>query len=50
MRWAVHVARMGYSRNAYRNLVGKPEGRNKRRWEDYIKMHVKEKMEGRGLD
>jgi hypothetical protein len=27
MRWAVHVARMGENRNAYRILVGKPEGK-----------------------
>jgi hypothetical protein len=27
MRWAGHVARMGQKRNAYRLLVGKPEGR-----------------------
>jgi hypothetical protein len=27
MRWAGHVARMGEKRNAYRLLVGKPEGR-----------------------
>jgi hypothetical protein len=27
MRWARHVARMGEERNAYRILVGKPEGR-----------------------
>jgi hypothetical protein len=26
-RWAGHVARMGEKRNAYRLLVGKPEGR-----------------------
>jgi hypothetical protein len=26
MRWAGHVARMGEKRNAYRLLVGKPEG------------------------
>jgi hypothetical protein len=26
MRWAGHVARMGENRNAYRLLVGKPEG------------------------
>jgi hypothetical protein len=43
MRWAEHVARMGEKRNAYRNLVGKLEGkrpleRPKRRWEDNIKM------------
>jgi hypothetical protein len=28
MRWAGHVARMGKKRNAYRLLVGKPEGKN----------------------
>jgi hypothetical protein len=27
MRWARHVARMGEKRNAYRLLVGKPEGK-----------------------
>jgi hypothetical protein len=26
MRWEGHVARMGEKRNAYRLLVGKPEG------------------------
>jgi hypothetical protein len=26
-RWAGHVARMGETRNAYRILVGKPEGK-----------------------
>jgi hypothetical protein len=41
MRWAGHVARMGEGRDAYRVLVGKPEGkgpleRPKRRWEDGI--------------
>jgi hypothetical protein len=30
MRWAVHVARMGEKRNAYRILVGKPEGKRPR--------------------
>jgi hypothetical protein len=28
MGWARHVARMGEKRNAYRLLVGKPEGRD----------------------
>jgi hypothetical protein len=32
MRWAGYVARMGEQRNAYRILVGKPEGRSN--WED----------------
>jgi hypothetical protein len=27
MRWAGHVVRMGETRNAYRILVGKPEGK-----------------------
>jgi hypothetical protein len=27
MRWAGHVAQMGEKRNAYRLLVGKPEGK-----------------------
>jgi hypothetical protein len=27
MRWAGHVVRMGEKRNAYRLLVGKPEGK-----------------------
>jgi hypothetical protein len=27
IKWAGHVARMGERRNAYRILVGKPEGR-----------------------
>jgi hypothetical protein len=43
VRWEGHVARMTEKRNAYRILVGKPEGkrplgRPKRRWEDNIKM------------
>jgi hypothetical protein len=42
MKWAGHVARMGEKRNAYRFLVGKPEGkrprgRPRRRWVDNIK-------------
>jgi hypothetical protein len=47
MRWAGHVARTGEKRNAYRISVGKPEGlkpikRRRRRWEDNIKMDLKE--------
>jgi hypothetical protein len=47
MRWAGHVARMGNKRNAYRILVGKPEGkrplrRPRRRWVDSIKMDLRE--------
>ncbi|KAJ4441968.1 hypothetical protein ANN_11832 [Periplaneta americana] len=47
LRWAGHVARMGESRNAYRVLVGRPEGkrplgRQRHRWEDNIKMDLRE--------
>jgi hypothetical protein len=47
MIWAGHVARMGEKRNAYRILVGKPEGqrplgRPRRRWVDNIKMDLRE--------
>ena len=47
MRWAGHVARMEEGRGVYRVLVGKPEGkrplgRPRRRWEDNIKMDLKE--------
>jgi hypothetical protein len=47
MRWAGHVARKGENRNAYRILVGKPEGkrplgRHRHRWEDNIRMDVRE--------
>ncbi|KAJ4446907.1 hypothetical protein ANN_13608 [Periplaneta americana] len=47
LRWAGHVALMGESRNAYRVLVGRPEGkrplgRPRRRWEDNIKMDLRE--------
>jgi hypothetical protein len=43
LRWAGHVARMGEKRNAYRILVGKPEGerpvgRPRRGWLDSIKI------------
>ncbi|KAJ4435558.1 hypothetical protein ANN_18174 [Periplaneta americana] len=47
LRWAGHVALMGESRNPYRVLVGRPEGkrslgRSRRRWEDNIKMDLRE--------
>jgi hypothetical protein len=47
MRWAGHVSRMGEKRNAYRLLVGKPEGkrpleRPRRRWVDNIRMDLGE--------
>jgi hypothetical protein len=53
VRWAGHVARMG-KRNAYKILVGKPEGkqplgRHRRRWEDNIKWTL-ETWGGGGMD
>jgi hypothetical protein len=47
MRWAWHVARMGEKSNAYRLLVGKPEGKRplgrlRRRWVDNIRMDLGE--------
>jgi hypothetical protein len=47
LRWAGHVARKGERRGAYRALVGKPEGRRplgrpRRRWEDNIKIDLRE--------
>jgi hypothetical protein len=47
MRWAEHVARMGEERKLYKVLVGKPEGklplgRQRRRWEDGIRMDLRE--------
>jgi hypothetical protein len=47
MRLAGNVARMGENRNAYRLLVGKPEGkrplgRPRRRWMDNIRMDLGE--------
>jgi hypothetical protein len=43
MRWAGHAARMGEKGNAYRILVGKPEGKSPlggpmRSWVNNIKM------------
>jgi hypothetical protein len=48
MRWAGRVARMGEERNkVYKVLVGKPEGKRplgtpRRRWEDGIRMDLRE--------
>jgi hypothetical protein len=46
---------MGAKRNAYRILVGKPEGkrplgRPRRRWVDNIKIDLRERMDWCGLD
>jgi hypothetical protein len=47
LRLAGHVARMGEKKNACRILVGKPERkkpleRPRRRWEDNIKMNLRD--------
>jgi len=47
MRWTGHVARMGEGKGVHRVLVGKPDGkrllgRPRRRWEDNIKMDLRE--------
>jgi hypothetical protein len=51
MRWTGHIERMGRKRNADSISVGKPErkrtvGKSRHRWEDHIKMHLRET--GRG--
>jgi hypothetical protein len=47
MRWVGHVSRMGEERKVYKVLVGKPErkrplGRPRGRWEDGIKVDLRE--------
>jgi hypothetical protein len=47
MRWSGHVARMGEERKVYKVLVGNPEGkrplgRPRRRWENGIRMDLRE--------
>jgi hypothetical protein len=54
MRWAGYVARMGEERKVYKVLVGKPEGkrppgRPRRKWEDGIRMNLRETGVG-GVD
>jgi hypothetical protein len=51
MRWAGHVVRMGEGRGVYRVLVGSPEGkrplgRPRRRWEDNVKMDLRDGRTG----
>jgi hypothetical protein len=53
MRWAGHVALTGRDRKVYKIFVGKPEGRRplgrpRRRWEDGIKMDLRESGGGGG--
>jgi len=47
MRWVRHVVSKGERRDAYRVLVGRPEGkrtlaRSRYRWEDNVKMDLQE--------
>jgi hypothetical protein len=54
MRWAGHVVSTWEKRNAYRILVGKPEGKRplgkpRRKWKDNIRMDFRERGWG-GMD
>jgi hypothetical protein len=55
LRWAGHVARMEEGRSAFKILTSKPTGkkplgRHRRRWEDNIRMDLKERYQyGIGL-
>jgi hypothetical protein len=42
MRWAERIARMGEKGNVCMLLVGKPQGRPKRRWLDSIKLDLED--------
>jgi hypothetical protein len=47
IRWAEHLTRMGEMRNAYSIFFGKPErkgplGKHRRRWEDNIRVYLRE--------
>jgi hypothetical protein len=44
------VARMGEGRNLYRVLVGRPLERPSRRWEDGVKMDLREIGWGGGVE
>jgi hypothetical protein len=57
MGWVGHVACRGEGRSMYRVLVGKPERktpleRSRRRWEDGIKMDLRDigRVRGGGVD
>jgi hypothetical protein len=54
VRWVAHVARVGKKITACKIVVGKPEGmrllgESRRRWEDNIKINLKE-TEWDGVD
>ena len=47
LRWASHVAKVGEGRTAFKILIGKPKGKiplgkPRGRWEDNIRMDLKE--------
>jgi hypothetical protein len=55
MRWAGHVARVGEEWEVYKILMEKPEGkrpleRPRRRWEDGIRIDLRETGCGYGVD
>jgi hypothetical protein len=55
MRWAEHVARMGEEGRVYKVLVGKPEGkrplgRPRSRWEEGVRIDLREIGLGGGVD
>jgi hypothetical protein len=55
IRWIWYVARMGTKRNAYRILVGEPEGKRPQgrlrcRWVDNIKVDRRDTLVWYGMD
>jgi len=51
IRWAGHVAPIGNIRNIYKGLVRRPQlGRSRHRWDNNIKMDLKEVGREHGLD
>jgi hypothetical protein len=55
MRWAGHVVRVGEEWEVYKILMGKPEGkrplgRPRRRWEDGIRIDLRDTGCGYGVD
>ena len=42
LRWVGHVARIEEGRSVFKILTGTPLGRPRRRWEDNIRMDLKE--------
>ena len=42
LRWAGHVARIEEGRSAFKIVIGKPAGKPSHRWEDNIRIDLKE--------